>query len=78
MCYLLPPPQLEDFSPPPFILSWTFSPERNVLGSVDWLPIGSSLLPEDGDARQDDNTSLRSPLSDVPPRRLLIDLIIYL
>jgi hypothetical protein len=47
---------------------------------VDWPPIGSSLLPEYeyGNTRQDDNTSLRSPVSDVPPRQTFIDRSDYL
>ena len=68
--HLLPPPQSEDFSLPPFPLPRTFMSERNSLGSVDWPPIGSSLLPKDGDSQKDDNTSLRSPVSDVPPRSI--------
>jgi hypothetical protein len=78
LCHLLSPPRSEDFSLPPFILPRTFLSERNSLGSVDWPPIGSSLLPEDENARQDDNINLRSPVSDVPPRLLLIDLITHL
>jgi hypothetical protein len=71
------PSQSEDFSLPPFILPGSFLSEGNSFGSVDWPPIGSSLLPEHGNARQDGNTSLRSPVSDVPPRPPLIDLITY-
>ena len=44
----------------------------------DWPSIGSSLLSKVGDVRQDDNTTLRSLVSDVPARRPFIDLITYL
>jgi hypothetical protein len=60
------PPRSEDFSLPPFRLPRTFLLEGNSLGSVDWPPIESSPLSEHGNARQDDN-SLRSLVSDVPP-----------
>jgi hypothetical protein len=72
----LPPPLSEVFPLPPFHLPRTFLSERNSLGSVDWPPIGSSLLPEDGNAPQDDNIGLT--VSDVPPRFAYIDLITYL
>ncbi len=75
LCHL-PSPLSEVFSLPSFHLPRTFLSERNSLGSVDWPPIGPSLLPEDGNAPQDDNIGVT--VSDVPPKSAYIDLITYL
>jgi hypothetical protein len=59
---LLPSPLSEDFSLSPFLLPRTFLSERNSLGSMDWPPIGSSLLPADGNARHDELLEKRKSL----------------
>jgi len=59
---LLPSTLSEDFSLPPFFLPRTFLSERNGLGSMGWPPIGSSLLPPDGNARQDEPVENRKLL----------------
>ena len=74
LCHIL---QSEDFLLPTFPLPRTFLSERNSLDSVDWPPTGSSLLPEGENAPKDDNIFLTSPVSDVLPRPLLIDMIAY-
>ena len=56
----------------------TFFSEKNSFGSVDWPPIELSLLPKHGNTQKDNNISLRSLVSDVPPRPLLSNLITYL
>jgi hypothetical protein len=54
-----PPPLSEKFPLPPFLLPRrSFLSERDSFGSMDWPPIGSSLLPTEGNARRDKNKVL--------------------
>src|SRR5579863_2090304 len=70
---LPPPPPLlsEPFSPPPSILPRTLSSERNGVGSVDWPPTGSSLVPEGGNVGQHDGVSVQ--VSNVTPAFMWIN-----
>jgi hypothetical protein len=57
----LSPPQLlsETLSLLPSALPQTFSSRRNGVGSVDWPPTGSALVPEGGNAEHDDGIGVQ-------------------
>jgi hypothetical protein len=43
----------------PFILPHSFSSERHGIGSVDWPPTGSTLVPEGGNVGQGDGIGIQ-------------------
>jgi hypothetical protein len=56
---LHPPPSSKSFSLRPLVLPIAFLPERIGVGSVDWPPIESTLVPEGRNVEQDNGVGVQ-------------------